>query len=125
MTVSIASYHFDREREKGKGSYEQTNPGLGLEYVLTDRWRLGAGMYRSSIRTDASYVGAVYLPLQSAYWRLGVAMGAVSGYTGNLSPLVAPVLMVEGKRLGANILFIPPYDKQSGGIGLQLKWRFN
>ena len=125
LTVSLASYHF-KEREGNKGSYEQTNPGLGLEYVLTDKWRIGAGTYRSSIRTDASYVGALYIPLQSAYWRLGLAMGVVSGYETNLTPLVVPTLMVEGKKWGANILFVPPVQKTNGGgLGFQLKWRFD
>ena len=121
----MASYHF-KEREGKKGSYEQTNPGLGLEHVINDMWRLGAGTYRSSIRTDASYVGAIYLPLQYANWRLGVAMGAVSGYETNLTPLVVPTLMVEGKKLGLNVLFIPPVQKTNGGgLGLQVKWKFD
>ena len=127
LTVSLASYHF-KEREENKGSYEQTNPGLGIEHVLNDRWRLGAGTYRSSIRTDASYVGAIYIPsyLQSAYWRLGLAMGVVSGYESNLTPLVVPTLMVEGKKWGANILFVPPVQKTNGGgLGFQLKWRLD
>jgi len=126
LTVPIASYHFDREREGGKGSYEQTNPGLGLEYVLNDRWRLGAGMYRSSIRTDAGYVGAVYLPLylHSANLRVGSAFGVVSGYEGNLLPLLVPTAVFEWKSFGINVLFVPPTSKaQTGGVGLQLKFR--
>ena len=126
ITVSLASYHF-KERDSEKGSYEQTNPGLGLEYLINDRWRLGAGTYRSSIRTDASYVGAIYIPsyLRSTYWRLGLAVGVVSGYETNLSPLIVPTLMVEGKRVGMNILFVPPVQKTNGGgLGFQIKLKF-
>ena len=125
MVVSIASYHF-KEREGNKGSFEQTNPGLGLEHVINDMWRIGAGTYRSSIRTDASYVGAMYLPLQYANWRLGLAMGVVSGYETNLSPLIVPTLMVEGKKFGANILFVPPVQKtDGGGLGFQIKLKLD
>lgn len=125
LTVSLASYHF-KEREGNKGSYEQTNPGLGLEYVLSDKWRIGAGTYRSSIRTDASYVGAMYTPFSWSYIKFGIALGAVSGYETNLSPLIVPTLMVEGKKLGVNLLFVPPVQKTNGGgLGIQAKWRFD
>ena len=124
LVVSLASYHF-KEREGTKGSYEQTNPGLGLEHVLSDKWRLGAGTYRSSIRTDASYVGAMYIPFGWSYLKFGIALGAVSGYETNLTPLIVPTLMVEGKRFGANLLFVPPVQKANGGgLGLQLKVKF-
>ena len=53
-------------------------------------------------------------------------MGVVSGYESNLTPLVVPTLMVEGKKWGANILFVPPVQKTNGGgLGLQLKWRLD
>ena len=124
LTISVASYHF-KERDSGKGSYEQTNPGLGLEHVLSDKWRFGAGTYRSSIRTDASYVGAMYTPFSWSYLKFGIAMGAVSGYEPNLIPLVIPTLMVEGKKWGANILFVPPVQKtDGGGLGFQVKFKF-
>ena len=82
LTVPIASWHLDRTREGGKGSYEQTNPGLGLEYAINDKWRLGAGLYRSSIRTDSGYFGVAYLPLQfgviEGKLSLGASIGVVS-----------------------------------------------
>ena len=125
LTIPIASWHAEREREKGKGSYEQTNPGLGLEYVLNEKWRLGAGMYRSSIRTDAGYVGAVYLPWNPIrHTRIGASVGMVSGYEGNLIPLLIPTVVIEGKRWGVNLLVVPPTGTTgSGGVGLQLKWK--
>ena len=127
LTIPIASWHSDRQRENNKGSYEQTNPGLGLEYLINDRWRLGAGMYRSSIRTDSGYVGAAYLPLylNALNIRLGVSVGLVSGYEGNLLPVIVPTAMLEWKRFGVNFMLVPPYDNQPGGIGFVLKWKLN
>ena len=122
LTAPIASYHFS-ERE-GKGKYEQFNPGLGLEYAFNERWRLGAGTYRSSIRTDASYLGAMYLPVTYKSLRFGLSAGVVSGYETNLSPILAPTAVFEWKRFGFNILFIPPTAKtDGGGLGFVAKWK--
>lgn len=123
ITVPIASWHTERQRENGKGAYEQTNLGLGLEYVLSERWRLGAGIYRNSIRSDTGYVGALFAPVKWGPVRLGASVGVVSGYASNLMPVVVPTAMIEGKSVGANLLFIPAYDGQPGGVGLQIKWK--
>jgi len=126
LTIPIASWHADKTRDDGKGSYEQTNFGLGLEYAYTKSLRVEAGLYRNSLRTDTGYVGIIYAPfyLQSANVRVGTSIGLVSGYEKNLIPLLVPTLMWEWKGFGVNILFIPPSNyTKSAGAGFQLKIR--
>lgn len=122
LTVSVASYHAERHRDDGKGAYEQENLGFGLEHVLNDRWRLAAGIYRNSIRTDSGYVGASYLPAELWGARLGASFGVVSGYSGNLVPVIIPTVSYDGS-VGFNLLVMPPYDRNPAGLGLQLKFR--
>jgi len=55
--------------------------------------------------------------------RAGASFGVVSGYRTNLVPLAIPTAMWEGKTFGLNVLFVPAYDGQPSGVGLQLKVR--
>lgn len=127
ITVPIASWHAERQREKGKGMYNQENWGLGLEYAYSEKLRLGAGIYRNSLRQDTGYFGVAYFPLylQSANLRLGSSVGVVSGYTSNLMPIAVPTAAMEWKRFGVNALFVPPYDGNPAGVGIQIKFRLD
>lgn len=117
VTVPLASYHLDRHR-----GYNEINLGIGIEHELNDRWRLGAGTYRNSIRRDSYYAGAVYAPLSVVGVKLGASLGVVTGY-GRPLPMLAPTLMFEGSEYGVNLLLVPPVGGKGGVIGVQVKWR--
>lgn len=119
--ASIASHHF------GPGSdrdYEQKNYGLGCERQLTERTNLVAGFYRNSLRIDSTYVGVAWTPLRYGSVGLGTVAALVSGYEREPVKAVFPVVSIEGRHLGANLLFVPPTKTNVGALGLQVKFRF-
>jgi len=119
LTVTTASHHFDRN------DYEEQNWGLGLEHSLSEQWRVTAGIYRNSFSKTSIYVGGVYSPFAFGPAAVGVMGGLFTGYGDHLQPVLAPVLSLEGRRLGANLLYVPPYGDHRGLVALQLKWKLD
>lgn len=121
LVGTVGSYHVERK------DYCEVNSGVGFEHG--DRVRFVAGTYHNSLCDTSNYVGVAWFPLQSANWRLGTALLAITGYDkgerserATIAPL--PTLAYEGRRFGANLILIPPYDDFKGALGLQIKWRF-
>jgi len=123
LTASLASYHF--ERQKG---YCETNPGVGIEHGNEDL-RFVAGTYHNSLCLPSDYIGVSWSFLKLGNVRLGMAGLAITGYQKNKRGTEAiyallPVVAYEGKKWGANVIVIPPYDDFQGCLGFQVKWRF-
>jgi hypothetical protein len=117
VSATTVSYHLDREQR-----FNERNPGLGIEHGLTENTRAVAGFYKNSIYRESAYVGASWAPLIAGNVRAGVVGGVITGYRISPAPMLVPVLMVEGKRIGANILFVPPVIKDvPATFALQLK----
>jgi hypothetical protein len=119
--ASVASHHYGPGSHK---DYEQRNWGLGCEVKLTKTVDFVAGFYRNSIRIDSEYVGFVWAPLTYGAFRFGTAATLVSGYEKEPVKALIPVVALEGRHLGANLLIVPPTKANTGAIGLQLKVRF-
>ena len=125
LVASVGSYHFKRK------DYCEVNPGVGFEHSILKDTRLVAGTYQNSLCNPSNYIGLSWAPLRFENWRLGVAAIAITGYEDDkkkradkviVVPL--PTLSYEGRRWGANLVVIPPYEDFRGGGGLQLKVRF-
>jgi hypothetical protein len=128
----IASYHVHP-----KQSFDDVNPGLGVECWLNGQWALTAGGFRNSLSRPSWYGGGVWAP-EFVHWglvRLGVMGGIISGYNygswgighdHTIGPVVTPIVMVAYKRVGANFILVPPIQSQNlpFTIGFQLKVRF-
>jgi hypothetical protein len=98
---------------------------------------LTAGGFRNSLRRPSYYGGGVWAP-EFAHWgivRIAAMGGIISGYNyGNwglgrnhtIGPVVAPIVMVDYKRVGANFIVIPPIpsDNLPFTIGFQVKVKF-
>lgn len=106
------------------GNYNERNGGLGIEHDLSKNWRLMAGMYKNSFRRDSLYVGGGYLPLRIGPVRLGAAGGMFSGYGENAVFAAMGAAMIESKRWGLNILYMPKYSGQGGLLAFQFKVKF-
>jgi hypothetical protein len=132
--VMIGSYHIDPDPGT---DFEQFNPGLGVECWLNGQWALTAGGFRNSLRRPSWYGGGVWAPefVHYGFIRLAVIGGIISGYNyGNwglghdhtIGPVVAPIVMLEYKRVGANIIVIPPIpsDNLPFTLGFQVKYKF-
>lgn len=129
----IGSHHIHPQEQ-----FKQFNPGLGLECWPADQWGLTAGGFRNSLGRPSWYGGGLWAP-GFAHWgyvRLAVMGGIISGYNyGRLGlgshhtvgPVVAPIVMTQFGRIGANFIVIPPIpaDRLPFTVGFQLRVRFN
>lgn len=132
IDAMIGSHHINPQQ-----SFEDFNPGLGIECWPADQWALTAGGFRNSLSRPSYYGGGVWAP-EFAHWGfvwLAAMAGIISGYNyGNwglgrnhtIGPVVAPIVMVEYKRVGANFILIPPIpsDNLPFTIGFQVKVKF-
>jgi hypothetical protein len=130
--VMIGSYHLHPYQH-----FDDFNPGAGVECAVTPQWAATFGLYRNSLDRTSWYGGAIYEP-QFAHWswvRLGLMGGLISGYNygqygigsaKRIGPVLAPAVITDWRRLGANFILIPPIpaDNLPFTIGLQLKYRF-
>jgi hypothetical protein len=134
VDAMLGSYHINPEPNT---DFEQFNPGLGVECWLNNQWALTVGGFRNSLRRPSYYGGGVWAP-EFAHWgivRIAAIAGIISGYNyGNwglgsnhtIGPVVAPIVMVEYKRVGANFIVIPPIpsDNLPFTVGFQVKVKF-
>jgi hypothetical protein len=132
IDAMIASHHIHPEQ-----SFEDVNPGLGVECWLNGQWALTAGGFRNSLARPSWYGGGVWAP-EFAHWgfvRLAVMGGIISGYNygrwgighdHSIGPVAAPLVMVTYKRVGMNFILVPPIpsDNLPFTIGFQLKLGF-
>lgn len=134
VDAMLGSYHIHPDKNT---DFEQFNPGLGVECWLNGEWAVTGGGFRNSLRRPSYYGGGVWAPefAHAGFIRLAVMGGIISGYNyGNwglgrnhtIGPVVAPIVMVEYKRVGANFIVIPPIpsDNLPFTIGFQVKVKF-
>jgi hypothetical protein len=134
VDAMFASYHIDPDPGT---NFEEFNPGLGIECWPSDQWALTVGGFRNSLRRPSYYGGGVWAPefLHWGYVRLAAMGGIISGYNyGNwglgdhhsVGPVVAPVIMMTYRRVGMNIIVVPPIpsDHLPFTLGFQAKYGF-
>ncbi len=128
----IGSYHLHPYKH-----FDDFNPGAGIECSVTPQWSATVGFYRNSLDRTSFYGGAIYTP-EFAHWswvRVGLMGGLISGYNygeygigaaKRIGPVLAPAVITNWRRFGANFILIPPIpaDNLPFTIGLQLKYRF-
>lgn len=132
VDAMLASHHINPKK-----SFEDVNPGLGVECWLNGQWALTAGGFRNSLSHPSWYGGGVWAP-EFAHWdfvRLAVMGGLISGYNygsygfghdHSIGPVAAPIVMVTYKRVGMNFILVPPIpsDNLPFTVGFQLKVGF-
>jgi hypothetical protein len=119
----LLSYHLKRNSD-----YRERNWGLGAEAILAPDHAVMLGTYLNSENRRSNYLGYQWRPLhwqpQGVDVSAGVAVSAIDGYpaTNNggwfLAPM--PVLAIEGKRVGVNLILIPNLS-QGMALAAQLK----
>ncbi|WJF91812.1 hypothetical protein QS306_17245 [Paraburkholderia bonniea] len=132
VDAMVGSYHIHPKKD-----FEQFNPGIGVECWLGQEWAVTGGGFRNSLRRPSWYGGAVWAP-EFAHWgfiRLAAMGGIITGYNyGNwglgknhtIGPVLAPLLMMEYKRVGMNVILIPPIPSNDLPFtaGFQVKVKF-
>jgi hypothetical protein len=130
--VMIGSYHIHPYR-----TFNDFNPGVGVECSVTPQWAASFGYFRNSLNRPSFYGGAIFTP-EFAHWqwfRLGAMGGIISGYNyghiglgpnNRTGPLLAPTAITQFGRFGANFILIPPIhaDHTPFTVGLQAKYRW-
>jgi hypothetical protein len=128
----IGSYHVHPKKH-----FDQFNPGIGAECWISPQWAVTGGYFRNSLSAPSFYGGGVWAP-EFAHWgfvRLAAIGGVISGYDygkwgfghdHNAGPVLAPLIMAEYGRVGANIILIPPIPSSDlpFTLGFQLRIRF-
>ncbi len=129
----VGSYHVHPYKH-----FDEVNPGIGGECAWSPAWAAAFGYYRNSLDRPSFYAGAIWTPapLNWGWARLGIMGGVISGYNygrygfganQRTGPIVAPALISGFRRLGANVIVVPPIpaDNLPLTLALQLKWRFD
>ena len=92
LTISTASHHFrdrtfqDRDKHVQR-PWNETNPGIGLEYRVSPRFHVRAGYYRNSIYRDSFYAAAGLETSGKKLFGAGIEAGAASGYYSPVMPV--------------------------------------
>ncbi len=127
LSPGIYSWHFDTSK-----GLRNDNVGASVQLDLAPEHGFLAGTYINSNRARTHYGAYAWRPLQ---WRfdgvdvgLGAAIGAFDGYPNYrhggwfVAPL--PVASIEGRYLGANLVFIPTIaNRLDGALGIQVRLR--
>ncbi|MGF6721536.1 hypothetical protein P3T43_000883 [Paraburkholderia sp. GAS41] len=134
VDAMLGSYHIDPDPGT---HFNEFNPGLGAECWFNGQWGITAGGFRNSLRRPSYYGGGLWAPefAHFGFVRIAAIAGIISGYNyGNwglgrnhtVGPVAAPVVMFDYKRVGANLIFIPPIpsDNLPFTIGFQVKVKF-
>jgi hypothetical protein len=123
ITVGGFSYHF-----ANRDMLNQTHPGLGLEYHLSDELALVAGGYKNSNYHWSQYAGANWMPLQYGAFKLGATAQIANHYdqanNGGIFAFAAPTLSVTTHKVGVNVYVIPTIAKVTGAVAVQFKFQF-
>jgi len=117
------SYHF--QRDKG---FDDTNPGLGVEYRFSTVASVTAGRFHNSDREMSNYAGVYYQPIAWGPLRFGAVVGGFNGYPkmrdGGWFLAAIPVVTLEYERVGVNFAIVPTYkERLHGAFSVQLKFK--
>jgi hypothetical protein len=128
----LASKHIDP-----KESFNQFNPGLGIECWPADNWALTGGGFFNSLRRPSYYAGGIWAPefLHWGFVRLAAMGGLITGYNygdrgfgpnQSIGPLLLPVVMAQYHHVGANMIVVPPIpqDRLPFTLGFQVRYKF-
>lgn len=121
LDTGFATYHFESDR-----NLNGRNPGVGVEYTLSDTIALTAGRFYNSDHQHSRYAGLFYQPWTLYGVKLGAVAGAFDGYPkmreGRAFLALIPAATFEYKRVGINVAAVPKFrDRLHAGISVQLK----
>jgi len=124
VTAGWLSWHFRKSDERN-----EANLGVGLEIDANQQWTVTGGVYSNSFYDMSLYAGVIRQFWVKDAWRLGLMLGAVTGYRhlndGGVYPYVFPMLQYQGQAFGVNLALVPTVDKTTDGlVAVQFKVRF-
>jgi hypothetical protein len=84
--VSVSVFGLSKHSEPG---YCEVNPGLGVNYQISENVRFGHGRYQNSKCGYTNITGLVYCPVKVGSLCFGLAFLRLTGYAAN--PIYAPL----------------------------------
>lgn len=110
-------------------SFNEVNPGLGLEYELNDNLSFRVGTYKNSLNINSEYAGIKYSYNHNKYVSYGLIGGLVTGYelTGNAHyrKYVLPNITVKfNKSTRLEVGYVPPNLSDVSIISVTVGYRF-
>lgn len=117
--VNCCAYHTERPTR-----FNENNLGFGVEHDIAKDWRAVGGFCKNSVYKETVYGGVMWNALTLGYLRLNLMGGLFTGYNDSVIPVIAPIISLEGKRVGLNLLALPPIGQHQGVFGLQFKVKF-
>ncbi len=75
--LSISVFGLSKHSESG---YCEVNPGLGVNYQITENMRFGHGRFRNSRCHPSNGTGFVYDPIKIGKFSFGIAALRLTGY---------------------------------------------
>ncbi len=123
LDTGFATYHFQSDKD-----LNGRNPGIGVEYRISDSSSVTAGRFFNSDRRHSRYAGMYYQPWTVHGVKLGVVAGGFDGYPrmrdGGWFLAAIPVATIEYQRVGVNLAVVPTYkNRLHGGVSVQFKFK--
>lgn len=131
LNRSLTAYHWDRDK-KNRLDYNETNPGVGLEYKDGDK-RYMIGQYLNSLRKNSNYALMGYTPFHAntgiGRFSAGIVGGGITGYPlADVVPAAGLLGTYENGDFGVNAMAVPTVkvgkDTVDGFLGIQSKYKF-
>jgi hypothetical protein len=121
------SYHYQsrtyQESASERRRYEQTNPGIGAEYIIRDGDRLvvsaDAGVYKDSKERGNFFAGPALRARVGSHLMLGGGLVLMTSRTYGVPVAPLPLVTARWSRVAVNATWIPALSRQeSGAIGM-------
>ena len=123
INAGMLSHHFERNK-----NYRENNSGFGAEVAFSETNSVTAGYFRNSDDVESNYLGWVWKPWTLGPARIGLVAALFDGYPrvnkGGWFPAAFPVVSLEYKAVGVNLIVIPTVgDRLHGALVAQIRLR--
>jgi opacity protein-like surface antigen len=127
---SVASHHFGWRQFYDNGekrTFNEINPGVGLEYRINDTFHVEAGAYKNSLYRTSVYASVAAETKGSRFLGAGLQAGVLTGYDMKLPVAAIPYLRFGSRddKVNVKLNIIPPIPKITPAtIGAQVRVKF-
>jgi hypothetical protein len=106
-----------------RSGYNGLNYGAGIETSVSDRWTVAGGWYHNSESRGSTYAYGRYAFYKKDSWNIGIAAGAVTGYSrSRIVPMAFPELCYNWL---CAVAFPRVEDTGANVVGLRLRIPIN
>ncbi|MEZ0262822.1 MAG: hypothetical protein ACAH80_17590 [Alphaproteobacteria bacterium] len=127
---SVASHHFGWRQFNDHGqmrTFNEFNPGVGLEYRLNGTFHVEAGAYKNSLYRTSVYASVAAETNGSKFLGAGIQAGVLTGYDTPAPVAAIPYLRFGSRddKVNVKLNVIPPIPKVTPAtVGVQVRVKF-